>query len=86
MWRGDVWPATNYQVAAGLAQYGFGDLAARIADTTVANAVKTGINERYDSLSGKPVGVPALGMSCTLVTMMLDGLTRAHRVRPVRRD
>jgi putative isomerase len=74
-WRGDVWPAPNYQVASGLAAYGHHQAAAHIADATVANALKVGISERYDSLSGAPLGVAGLGMSSTTLTMMLDGLT-----------
>ena len=79
-WRGDVWPATNYQIASGLADYGYKDLAADIADKTVANAIKNGISERYDAISGKALGVEYLGMTCTLVTMMLDRLCRKHRL------
>jgi putative isomerase len=83
-WRGDVWPAPNYQVATGLAAYGYHDAAARIADATVANALKVGISERYDSVTGAPLGVPGIGMSSTTLTMLLDGLTsrRSMRVRP----
>ena len=77
-WRGDVWPATNYQIACGLAAYGHRALAAAIADKTVANALTNGISERYDSLTGKKLGVEYLGMTCTVVTMMLDGLCREH--------
>lgn len=86
-WRGDVWPAPNYQVASGLAAYGHRDAAGRIADATVANAIKVGISERYDSLSGAPLGVAGLGMSASSLTMVLDGLTssrykmRAHKQR-----
>jgi putative isomerase len=80
-WRGDVWPPTNYQIASGLAAYGHTDLAARIADTTVANAMTHGISEHYDSVSGKALGVRDYCMSSTLVTMMLDGLTRTHALR-----
>lgn len=79
-WRGDVWPATNYQIASGLAAYGYKQLAADIADKTVANAIKNGISERYDSVSGKRLGVEYLGMTCTVVTMMLDGLCRKHKL------
>jgi glycogen debranching enzyme len=74
-WRGDVWPAPNYQIAGGLAAYGLHDAAARISDGTVANALKAGISEHYDSFSGRPLGVAGLGMSATMLTMMLDGLT-----------
>ena len=80
-WRGDVWPATNYQIATGLARYGHKALAAEIADKTVANAIQQGISERYDSVSGKALGVRFLGMSCSIATMMLDGLGRKHSVR-----
>jgi hypothetical protein len=80
-WRGDVWPSTNYQIASGLATYGHTDLAASIADKTIANALKQGINEHYDSVTGKPLGVPDYCMSCTLVTLMLDGLTHRHHLK-----
>ncbi len=80
-WRGDVWPPTNYQIAGGLAAYGHKDLAAEIADKTIANAIKNGISEHYDSVSGKALGVPDYCMSSTLVTMMLDGLARKHQLK-----
>ena len=80
-WRGDVWPAPNYQVAKGLAQYGHRAEAARIADRAVANALKVGISERYDSKSGAPLGVKGLGMSATIITMMLDGLSSRYNLR-----
>jgi putative isomerase len=80
-WRGDVWPPTNYQIARGLADYGHKTLAADIADKTVANAIKNGISEHYDSVSGKPLGVKDYCMSCTLVTMMLDDLTQKYKVK-----
>jgi len=80
-WRGDVWPAPNYQVAQGLASYGLRAEAARIADLIVANALKVGISERYDSQSGAPLGVRGLGMSASVITMMLDGLTSRHKLR-----
>jgi len=87
-WRGDVWPAPNYQVAIGLALYGHKAAAARVADATVANALKVGISERYSSVSGAPLGVAGLGMSATTLTMVLDGLTSdkyAMHVRMPRR-
>lgn len=74
-WRGDVWPAPNYQIANGLSAYGLHHDAARIADLSVSNALNSGISERYDSLTGAPLGVKGLGMSATIITMMLDGLT-----------
>jgi putative isomerase len=79
-WRGDVWPSTNCQIARGLSDYGHKTLAADIADKTVANAIKNGISEHYDSVSGKPLGIKDYCMSCTLVTMMLDGLTQKYKL------
>jgi putative isomerase len=80
-WRGDVWPAPNYQVAAAFARNGFREIAADIADKTVANALRNGINEHYDSVNGKPLGVGNLGMSCSIVTMLLDGLTSKYHLK-----
>jgi len=80
-WRGDVWPPTNYQIASGLTDYGHTDLAANIADKTVGNAIKNGVSEHYDSISGRPLGVRDYCMSSTLVTMMLDGLTRKYGLK-----
>jgi glycogen debranching enzyme len=83
-WRGDVWPSTNYQISSGLAAYGHTTLAADIADKTIANAIKNGISEHYDSVSGAPLGVPDYCMSSTLLTMMVDGLARKHKVSRLR--
>jgi putative isomerase len=80
-WRGDVWPAPNYQIASGLAAYGHKGLAADIADKTIANAISNGISEHYDAVSGKGLGVPDYCMSSTLVTMMLDGLAKKHTLK-----
>jgi glycogen debranching enzyme len=80
-WRGDVWPPTNYQIASGLAAYGHRELAADISDKTIANAIRNGISEHYDSISGKPLGVQDYCMSSTLVTMMLDGLAQKHQLK-----
>jgi len=80
-WRGDVWPSTNYQIACGFADYGFKEIAADIADKTVANAIKNGIHEHYDSVTGKGLGIEDYCMSSTIGTMMLDGLTEKYTVK-----
>jgi glycogen debranching enzyme len=80
-WRGDVWPSTNYQIASGLAAYGHTVLAARIADKTVENAITNGVSEHYDSVTGLPLGIRDYCMSSTIVTMMLDGLTKKYTLR-----
>lgn len=80
-WRGDVWPSPNYQIASGLAAYGHRELAADIADKTVANALKNGLSEHYNSMTGEALGVPDYSMAATILTMMLDGLTRQYQLR-----
>jgi hypothetical protein len=80
-WRGDVWPAPNYQIAAGLAHFGHRELAATIADKTIANALQHGVSEHYDAVSGRPLGVTFLGMSCSIATLMLDGLSARYSAR-----
>ena len=77
-WRGDTWPASSYQVAAGMAQYGHKDLAAEITDKWVANSIKNGLREFSNSMTGEALGQEYIGMSCTVVTMMLDKLTKDH--------
>jgi len=79
-WRGDAWPSTNYQIASGLAAYGHTELAAVIADKTVENAIKNGLSEHYDSVSGQPLGVRDYCMAATITTMMLDGLTEKYKL------
>jgi putative isomerase len=80
-WRGDVWPSTNYQIASGLASYGHTGLAAIIADKTVENAIRNGISEHYDSVTGLPLGIPDYCMSASIATMMLDGLTKNYTLQ-----
>jgi putative isomerase len=79
-WRGDVWPSPNYQITSGLVAYGHQELAAEIADKTVANALKHGLSEHYNSVTGEALGVPDYSMASTILTMMLDGITRKHKV------
>ena len=52
-----------------------------MTDKTVENAIKNGISEHYDSVSGKPLGIRDYCMSATLATMMLDGLTNKYKLK-----
>ena len=79
-WRGDVWPSTVYQTAAGLALYGEKEAAAEIAGKLLENALKVGVWEHYDSQSGAGLGVQNLGMSAVMLTMAIEGLSPRHRV------
>lgn len=54
---------------------------AKIADKTIANALKHGLSEHYDSVNGQPLGVPEYCMSSTIATMMLDGLSREYQLK-----
>ena len=44
-------------------------------------SLKNGINEHYDSINGKPLGVAYNGMTCTVITLMPDGLTTQHTLQ-----
>jgi len=79
-WRGDAWPPTSYQIASGLAAYGHTELAATIADKNVENAIKNGLSEHYNSVTGQPLGVRDYCMAATIATMMLDGLTKKYKL------
>jgi putative isomerase len=79
MWRGDVWPPCNYQVAMGAAAYGATDLAARICDATVMNAIQwDDVNERYCCDTGRPLGPSDYGMSACVLSMVYDGLPQRY--------
>jgi putative isomerase len=86
MWRGDVWPPANYQIASGLKRWQeqiplAGKLMNRICDASIMNAmIQNDINERYDCDTGEGLGVSNLGMSCCLGAMALDGLTNRYTV------
>jgi hypothetical protein len=79
-WRGDVWPATVFQTVEGLVHYGHRDLAARIADRLIANALSVGISEHYDSQTGAPLGVRNLGMSAVMLTIALEGIGSKYKI------
>jgi putative isomerase len=77
-WRGDVWTVTNYQIAHGLKAYGFNDLAAHIADKTIELSLLQGVSEHHNSQTGQALGVDFLGMSCTVITLMLEGISQKY--------
>ena len=68
-------------IAPGGGYYGQWIWDTMFADKTIANALKNGVNERYNALTGKGLGVDFLGMSGTIVTMMLDALGRNHQLQ-----
>jgi hypothetical protein len=71
-WRGDMWPVTTYLVAYGLNRYGYHDLARRLTDRVVELTLKHGVNERYNPITGRPIGVTGLGMSCSIWSMIVE--------------
>ena len=82
MWRGDVWNQLNLLLCHGLIRYGYSDIADKICDRTVGNVIVNGFNECYDPDTGKGLRVPNLGMSCTAVTMLLDGFGSEYKLEP----
>lgn len=81
MWRGDVWNQINYLICQGVARYGYSELADRICDKTVANVIANGFNECYNPDTGMPLRVQNLGMSCTAITMLLDGFGKEFSLK-----
>jgi neutral trehalase len=75
VWRGDVWPATNYMVAYGLNRYGYHDLAREITNRTlqlITRNESAQVNERYNGVTGEATGGPGLQMSCVVALMMIQ--------------
>jgi putative isomerase len=80
-WRGDMWPVTTYLVAYGLNRYGYHDEAGKLTDKIVELFNRNGVNERYNAITGKPLGVQGLGMSCSVWSMIVEnyyGLTNDY--------
>jgi hypothetical protein len=80
-WRGDMWPVTTYLVAYGLNRYGYHDEARKLTDKIVELFNRNGVNERYNAITGKPLGVQGLGMSCSVWSMIVEnyyGLTNDY--------
>jgi hypothetical protein len=42
--------------------------------------LKNGVNEHYDSITGQPLGVAYLGMTCTIVSMMINNLSGKYKL------
>ena len=72
MWRGDVWPGTNYLVSIGLQKYGFQKTAEELTSRMMKLLQLSGINERYHPLTGKAMGTNDLGMSCSIWSMIVQ--------------
>ncbi len=73
-WRGDMWPPTTYLVAYGLRRYGYHALARELTDGLRALVESRGVAEHYDSRTGEPLGVPGLGMSVALWSMIVENV------------
>ena len=71
-WRGDIWPVTTALVAYGLNKYGYHKEARLLTDRIVEFTLKYGINERYNGITGQPLGVSGLGMSCSIWLMIVE--------------
>lgn len=81
-WRGDMWPVTTYLVAYGLNRYGYHDEARLLTDKMVELVIRYGVNERYNGVTGKPLGVKGLGMSSSVWSMIVEnyyGVTNDYK-------
>jgi len=73
-WGGDMWPATTYLVTLGLNQYGYHQEAYQLTRKMIDLFTQKGIYEHYDSLSGKPLGIQYIPMSCSIWAMIVQNL------------
>jgi glycogen debranching enzyme len=73
-WRGDMWPPTTYLVALGLSRYGHHDLALELTRRMTKLIEKEGISEHYHGETGEPLGVPGLGMSGVVWSMIVHSV------------
>jgi hypothetical protein len=74
MWRGDMWPATTYLVACGLCRYGYHDVARQLAERMRRLIAEHGINERYNALTGRPLGDPGVAMTCSAWPLLVQSV------------
>jgi hypothetical protein len=74
MWRGDMWPATTYLVACGLNRYGYHDVARQLAQRMRRLIAEHGINERYNALTGQPIGDPGVAMTCSAWMLLVQSV------------
>lgn len=73
-WRGDMWPPTTYLVALGLSRYGHHELAHELTRRMRNLVERRGISEHYDGETGEPLGVPGLGMSGVVWSMIVQSV------------
>jgi len=72
MWRGDMWPAITYLVACGLHRYGYHDVAGELAERMRRLIAEHGINERYNAVTGRPIGDPGVAMTCSAWLLLVQ--------------
>ncbi len=69
IWRGPLSLNTNWLLAHGLAEQGYGDVARTIGDRSRELVERHGFNEFYDPLDGSPVGESRFGWATLAVDM-----------------
>ena len=69
IWRGPLSMNTNWLLAHGLVEHGYGDVAQTIGERSRELAERHGFNEFYDPLDGSPVGEPGFGWATLAVDM-----------------
>ena len=70
LWRGPTWLSTNWLVYQGLRQHGHADLAAALADRSVALVLKSGFREYYHPDTGAGYGAEQFGWSTLVVDLL----------------
>lgn len=73
-WRGNVWPQVNWLVYIGLRQYGYHDIASRLAERTFELVEQSGFREYFNPLTGEGCG----SHSHSWTALVLDMLAREN--------
>jgi len=73
-WSGDMWAPTTYLVSLGLNKYGYHDLAAELTRRMIDLLQTKGINERYNGITGEPLGIVDLPMTCAVWLMIVQNI------------
>ena len=61
-------------MAYGLNRYGYHAEARELTERIVRLVSEKGVNERYNGVTGDPLGVPGLGMSCSIWSMVVQNI------------
>jgi glycogen debranching enzyme len=75
-WRGPSWMNTTWMVATGLRRHGFDELAAKLDSDLVALALRSGLREYFNPVTGSGHGTDRFSWSAAIVLHILCATSR----------